>query len=289
MPETDWLDRNEYPFESRYFQVPAGRLHYIEEGQGEPIVMVHGNPSWSFMYRKAIQDLRPNYRCIAFDHLGFGLSDKPWDFDYKPASHSANFGRFLDHLELESFTLLVHDWGGPIGLGQAVERPDRIKRLIILNTWMWSIEDDPQAKRFSAMAGGPLGRLAIRYGDYFVRGLMPKTFPDRSKFEAVKSFYSSPCRSSRERKGMWTLPKEVIASSPWLASLWDRRESIADKPTLLVWALKDPVFRKAALQRWQGLLRNHRLEKLPGVGHYLAEEIGHQLSPLVEDFMQEPV
>jgi haloalkane dehalogenase len=286
MPEPSWLDREEYPFTSRFLEVPAGRLHYVDEGEGEPIVMVHGNPSWSFMYRKEIQDLRKNFRCIALDHLGFGLSEKPWDFDYKPASHSANLGRLLDHLKLDSFTLQVHDWGGPIGLGQAVENPERVQRLVILNTWMWPMDHVPQARRFSSMMGGPLGRFWTRYGDAFVRVMMPMTFPDKSKFRAVKKYYTSVCNSSKERKGMWTFPKEIIASSDWLGSLWDRREAIADKPALLVWALKDPVFRKEALERWQGLLRNHQVEKLPGVGHYVAEELGHELSPLVERFLK---
>ena len=116
MSEADWIDRDEYPFESHYIQVPAGRMHYVDEGSGQPVVMVHGNPTWSFLYRKVIKRLQPEYRCIAMDHLGFGLSDKPKDWSYLPAEHSTNLATLIEGLGLKNITLVVQDWGGPIGL-----------------------------------------------------------------------------------------------------------------------------------------------------------------------------
>src|SRR5262249_20412588 len=133
MHNTDWIDRTEYPFTSRYLDLDAGRMHYVDEGEGHPIVMVHGTPDWSFLYRHLIKPLSVGYRCIAPDHLGFGLSDKPIGWGYRPADHARNLRALIDHLGLERYTLVVHDFGGPIGLACAIERPEQVERLVISN------------------------------------------------------------------------------------------------------------------------------------------------------------
>jgi haloalkane dehalogenase len=115
MSDTSWIDRNEYPFASHYFETPAGKLHYVDEGKGQPVVMLHGNPTWSFLYRNLIKQLSPHYRCIAPDHIGFGLSDKPVDWSYLPEEHAKNLAALIEHLGLKDITLVVGDWGGPIG------------------------------------------------------------------------------------------------------------------------------------------------------------------------------
>lgn len=123
MTNTDWIDRNEYPFASHYFQTSAGKLHYVDEGEGPPIVMLHGNPTWSFLYRNLIKQLSSRYRCIAPDYLGFGLSDKPFDWNYRPEEHAKNLAALIEHLGLKEVTLVVNDWGGPIGMHYAVTHP----------------------------------------------------------------------------------------------------------------------------------------------------------------------
>ena len=118
-----WIDRAEYPFRSHHFPTPSGDMHYVDEGSGEVIVFVHGNPSWSFLYRHLIKALSRDHRCIALDNLGFGLSDKPANADYSPRSHSENLTRLIDTLGLKDITLVLHDWGGAIGMGYALEHP----------------------------------------------------------------------------------------------------------------------------------------------------------------------
>ncbi|MDZ7761509.1 MAG: alpha/beta fold hydrolase [Desulfovermiculus sp.] len=113
MSEIHWIDRKKYPFESRYFAVSAGRMHYVDEGAGSPIVMVHGNPTWSFLYRNLIKRLRPQYRCVAADHIGFGLSDNPEDWSYRPEDHAQNLSALIDGLGLSDITFVLQDWGGP--------------------------------------------------------------------------------------------------------------------------------------------------------------------------------
>ena len=158
-----WLDRTEYPFRPHHFNTPAGQMHYVDEGKGEVILFVHGNPSWSFLYRHLIKALSPNYRCVAPDNVGFGLSDKPADADYTPRFHSENLTRFIETLGLKDITLVLHDWGGAIGMGYALDHPENIKRLIVFNNSFWSLRGVKGAERFSNIVGSRFGRFVVRW------------------------------------------------------------------------------------------------------------------------------
>ena len=152
-----WLDENEFPFKSHYFSTPHGEMHYVDEGAGDPIVFVPGNPSWSFEARNVIKVLSGQFRCIAVDHIGFGLSDKPQDFSHTPKDHAANLEALLDSLKLERITFVVGDWGGPIGLSYAIKYPEKTKSAVITNTFLWSVKNDWYYQMFSAFMGGALG------------------------------------------------------------------------------------------------------------------------------------
>ena len=280
-----WLDRQAYPFELHRFVHPDGALAFVDEGPRDApvLVFVHGNPSWSFMYRRQVLDLRDRYRCVAVDHLGFGLSEKPPGASYHPGDHARRLGAVLDALGLDEVHLVLHDWGGPIGMGWALDHPGRVRSLLILNTWMWSLGKDPQARRFSRTLTSWPAQVAIRRLDAFVRYLMPRTFPDRQQFKAVQDQYTGPFEKAADRAGVADFPRQLLAADEFLGSLWQRRDQIAGKPTRFVWALRDPVFRKAALERWLGLFPDAPVEKVPGVGHYVAEEMGSRLSPFIAD------
>ncbi len=144
--ENHWLDKSEYPFSSNYADINGQKMHYIDEGKGETILFVHGTPSWSFDYRNVIKKLKENHRCIAVDHIGFGLSDKPEYYDYSTQNHSKTLEKFVFKKQLEDITLVVHDFGGAIGLNFAIKYPERVKRLVILNSWLWSSKTDPEPK-----------------------------------------------------------------------------------------------------------------------------------------------
>ncbi|MCX6433513.1 MAG: alpha/beta fold hydrolase, partial [Actinobacteria bacterium] len=171
-PTPSWLDLDEYPFTPRWFATPAGAMHYIDEGTGTPIVFVHGNPTWSFQFRNVFKELDGSRRCIAADHLGFGLSDKPRDFSYLPIDHARNFACFMESLDLRNVTLVVGDWGGPIGLSWALDNPDRVTSLVITNTWMWSVRSDWYYQAFSGIVGGPIGRQLIRRRNFFASSVV---------------------------------------------------------------------------------------------------------------------
>ncbi|MFN8464036.1 MAG: alpha/beta fold hydrolase [Caldilineaceae bacterium] len=283
-----WLDRREYPFASHYLAVAAGRMHYVDEGHGSPVVMVHGNPTWSFLYRDLIKRLRPRYRCIAPDQLGFGLSDKPWGWNYLPQLHAANLEALLEDLELRDITLVVQDWGGPIGLAYAVAHPEKIARLVILNTWAWPVNRDPYYLAFSGIVGGPLGRCLIRRFNFFARGIMPMAFGDKRKLTpAAHAQYLYPLADPRDRTGCLVFPKQIVGASPWLHAIWSNIGRLRDKPVQIVWGRQDIAFRAQELRRWEATFPGARALHLDGVGHYVQEEAPAELGVAVAAFLAE--
>ncbi len=136
--DPSWIDREHYPFAPHYVDLPDGRMHYVDEGHGPVIVMVHGTPTWSFMYRHLIAGLAPHFRCIVPDHIGFGLSERPLPYTLTTADHARNLHLLIEQLGLRDVTLMVHDFGGPIGLGYAIDHPENVRAQIITNTWLWS-------------------------------------------------------------------------------------------------------------------------------------------------------
>lgn len=286
MNDTDWIDRNEYPFASHHFQTEAGKLHYVDEGKGQPIVMLHGNPTWSFLYRNLIKQLSPNYRCIAPDHLGFGLSDKPTDWSYLPEDHAKNLAALIDHLSLKNVTLVVQDWGGPIGIDYALKHPENVACLIVMNTWAWPVNHDFHYVSFSAFMGGPIGRMLIRKRNFFANTFMRAAFGDKSKLSAeAHQHYLRALPTAEDRKGCYVFPKQIVASTPWLKQLWSKIAALQDKPTLFVWGMKDVAFREKELQRWQSALPNSRTVRLPAVGHFVQEEAPEELGQAVSAFL----
>jgi haloalkane dehalogenase len=288
-PRPAWVDGAEYPFEDRYFDLPEGRMHYVDEGTGAPIVMVHGNPMWSFEFRNMIKALRGSYRCIAPDHLGFGLSEKPFSYSYLPAAHAANLERLLESLDLHDATLVVQDWGGPIGLAYALDHPERIRSLVISNTWMWSVRFVLRFRLFSAVMGAPIGRYRIRTSNYFVRSVMPGALGDpKALTPAIHAQYLDALPNPEDRKGSWVFPGQIIGSSEWLASLWARRDRVANKRVLLAWGANDIGFGKKELERWIGLFPQATVARFPKAGHYLPEEDPQGLVAAMRPILGEP-
>lgn len=269
----DWLDRAEYPFKSHFFNTTAGRMHYVDEGNGDPVVMVHGNPGWSFEFRHIISSISDQYRCIAVDHIGFGLSDKPADWNYLPKNHARNFEELIDYLGLKNITLIVSDWGGPIALSYAIKHPEKIKKLIILNTWMWSVRDDPYYQKFSNMMGGSFGKFMISNFNIFAKVVVRQVFGDKSKLtKRIQEHYYKHLSTPSERKGSYVFPRQIIESSAWLDELWYKKQDISNLPTVFIWGMKDIAFREKELSKWLSNWHSARVFKLTDVGHYPQEE-----------------
>jgi haloalkane dehalogenase len=267
-----WLDRSMYPFEPHWFDAPSGRMHYLDEGEGPPVVLLHGNPTWSFLFRNVIP-LLGGRRAIAPDLLGFGLSDKPRGYSYLPRDQAQSLGALLDSLDLRGATLVVGDWGGPLGLSWALDNPDRVAGLVITNTWMWSVRDDWYYQGFSRFMGGPVGRRLILRRNFFAGSFLARVYGDRSKLTPeIHQHYTAPLATPADRMGSAVFPREIVGSSDWLDELWARRDRLRGRPAALVWGMKDLAFRDKELRRWEALLPDARSTRLGGCGHYVAEE-----------------
>jgi len=282
-----WLDTRAFNFTAHWLDTPGGRMHYIDEGEGPAVVLVHGTPTWSFLYRDLIADLTANgYRCIAMDHIGYGLSDKPTDWVYTPQAHSENVTRLLDHLDIEDATLVVHDVGGPIGLGAAITDPDRFDRLVIFNTWMWSLDDNPKVQRLSKVIAGPMGQYLYLKRNYSPRKLIPLVFEDKSRLEdAAHEHYIRPFSAPDSRTGPWRTGTELAGSADYYDRLWQQREALADKAALFIWGMDDPTFQPEDLERWQTVFPDASVLSLAGVGHFPQEEAPAQVRNAVRDFL----
>lgn len=286
MKHTDWLSKEEYPFQSHFLPLPMGRLHYVDEGAGEPVVLVHGNPAWSFLYRHLIKQLAPHYRCVAPDHIGFGLSDKPRDWTYLPDQHAHNLAALIESLGLKDITLVVQDWGGPLGLAYAINHPANVKRLIIMNTWLWPVNEDWYYRAFSAFTGGFIGRYLIRQHNFFVNGIMPQAYGNRARFTSdIQAHYQQPLAVPAERKGCWVFPGQIIGSTPWLADLWARRAQLKPMSKLIVWGMKDIAFREHELKVWESAFPEAHVIRLENVGHFVPEEAVSELGEAARTFL----
>ena len=282
-----WLDREAYPFASREVHLATGRMHYIDEGRGEPLLFVHGTPTWSFEFRHLIAALRDRYRCIAPDHLGFGLSERPQEFPYTPEAHAANLAAFVDRLNLDRFTLIVHDFGGPIALPIAMRDRTPVAKLVILNSWCWPFAESKDAIRKARIAGGGVGRWLYKYANASLRLIMPAAYGDRRKLTpAIHRQYLSVFEDRASRVlVLHALAKALLDSHEFYASLWRDAERLRRFPSLLVWGLKDNAFPPYHLERWRRLLPAARVAALENAGHWPHEEDPRRVIGELEAFL----
>jgi len=244
------LPRGAYPFASHYVAVDGARLHYADEGEGPPVLMLHGNPTWSVLYRGLIEGLRPQYRCIAPDLAGFGLSVPPPGFSFRPEDHAKLVASLLDHLNLSGATLVAHDWGGPVGLGAAMMTEGRIARLCLGNTWAWPVNGDFHFEWFSKLMGGPIGRFGSERYASFVNLMMPSAMRRRKLSTQELDLYRAPFRELQPRRGMHVFPWEITASRDYLGRLKDF-VAVFRGPAVFVWPENDIAFRDKELARWR--------------------------------------
>ncbi|MGE5224799.1 MAG: alpha/beta fold hydrolase [Omnitrophica WOR_2 bacterium] len=285
---TSWIDVREYPFQPHYLQLGAGRMHYVDEGQGEPVLMVHGTPTWSFLYRHLINGLIPDYRVIAPDHIGFGLSDKPKAWSYLPREHARNLAALIEALSLKDITLVVHDFGGPIGLSYAIEHPENIRRIVIMNTFCWSLRGDPAFERPNQIFNNAFGRFAYTRLNFSPVFMIRAAWGDKRKLTRdIHRHYTQALPTPSDRQGTWVFLQELIGSSDWYESIWNHRENIRNKPALIVWGMKDIAFKEKELKRWEELFPQAQVIRFSEAGHFLQEEEGPQIASLIRSFIKD--
>ncbi|TVR64002.1 MAG: alpha/beta fold hydrolase [Gemmatimonadales bacterium] len=287
IPDPHWLDRSQFPFQPRWWNTRNGTMHYVDEGEGDPVVFVHGVPGWSFHFRHLIRHLSAGHRCVAPDHLGFGLSDKPRDWDYPPEVLAGNVWGLIDELELEDVVLVVHDWGGPLGLSYALERPDNVVGVVVFNSWMWSAKGDFRTRATTRLLASGLYRaLDSRFA------LTARVFPPlaaghgRALSPASRTHFHGPFRNPVDRVGLLSLVRSTHTADSWVGGLWDRRHVIQDLPALVVWGMADPAFPSRYLTHWEELFPAAHLERMGGAGHYPFEEHPARTGDLVAQFLR---
>ena len=284
----EWVSDAMYPFESRYFEAPGGhRMHYVDEGYGAPIVFVHGNPSWSFEFRHLVGGLRDEFRCIAPDHVGFGLSSRSQRReDHHPGAHAERFAALLEQLDVRDATLFLTDWGGPIGLDFARRHPDRVARLVIANTWCWPVADDRHFRMFSLMMRSPVGQFLIKRFNFFVTQVMPRAVGDKAVLTPEVMAHYRNAQPRGWRAACAAFPGYIVGASDWLASIWADREAFAGKPALALWGLRDIAFRREELEVWRSSLADIEAHEFDDIGHFAAEEAPDRILPLLREFMR---
>lgn len=283
--EPSWLDTQQYPFENRYIQLDAGKMHYVDEGEGETLLFVHGTPTWSFLYRKYIQALSKNYRCIAIDHIGFGLSEKPADFDGTPQSHSQTLNAFIEKLDLTNVTLVVHDFGGPIGLSSAIQNHHRIKQIVLFNTWLWGTKNNPQAKKVNKLINSAIGKFMYLWLNVSPKLLIKQGISDKKNLtKAIHAQYIKPFPNKTSRISLWNIGKALVGSSDWYQQQWQNLDVLADKPWLILWGKKDAFITTEYLQKWKQRLPKAVVKERES-GHFLQEENPTETIVEIKKFM----
>ncbi|MDX5436939.1 MAG: alpha/beta fold hydrolase [Pontibacter sp.] len=286
MDTPKWLDTLLYPFRHHTWQSGHGLLHYVDEGEGDPILFVHGTPTWSFLWRRQLRALSRQFRCIAPDHLGFGLSEKPAGFSYTPEGHADNLERLIEHLQLKNITLVVHDFGGPIGLRYAIRHPDNVKRLVILNSWMWSLEGEKTMMKVSRFMAGPIGKFLYLQLGFSARVLLPLGYHARKHLtQDIRQHYLKPLAQPKSRSGTWMFAKALHQASTYYAQdLWEKREQLKDIPKLILWGEKDKLLPLHFLDKWKQAFPEAKVVKFDA-GHFLQEEKGGEITDQIRSFL----
>jgi haloalkane dehalogenase len=286
-----------YPFESRLHPIGKYSCHYLDEGEGEPVVMLHGNPTWSFFYRDLIKGLRGGYRCLAPDHLGCGFSEKPQEYQYNLENHILNLESWLNGVLPPlswaggRINLIVHDWGGPIGFGFAIRNPERILRLIVLNTSIFTEGSMPWNIRLCRMQY--LGSFIVRGLNLFAGEATVRTTV-RPLAIKIRSGYLMPYNSWKKRIGIHSflkdIPLEPDTSTHRLFRIIERMapEKLANKPMLIEWGAEDWCFSTAFLALWRRNFPHARVNQHKA-GHYLIEDAGKAILDNIRGFLKIPV
>ena len=283
---TNWLNTNEYPFKHNYFKVNDSTMHYVDEGEGEVLLFVHGTPSWSFEFRNVIKFLSKKYRCIAIDHIGFGLSEKPAKYDYTVQNHTASLLKLITHLQLNQFTMLVHDFGGIIGLAAAEQIPEKIKGLVILNTWCRSIQDEPEYKKMKMILGSPLMPLLYRYLNFSAKYILPAAFGERSRLTPeIHQHFLRPFSKASERNGTIAFAKSLLRDQDYYASVGKKLSILKDKPVLIIWGMKDEFITEKHLLWMQEQFPGSKVVRYDDAGHFVLEEKSVVAGPVIAEFM----
>ena len=280
-----WVDDELYPFDDDWIEAGGATVHYVEEGEGTPILMLHGNPTWSFLYRNVIRGLGGEFRSIAIDLPGFGLSTAPPGYGFRAGEHADVVAELIAQLDLHDYILFGQDWGGPIGLAAAGREPGRVAGLVLGNTWAWSMAKLPPAYVWAHSIGGIPGRYVVERLNSFVEvGMRLGTRRNRPSGR-VMDHYTKPFPTAASRKPTWVFAREVTGASDFLEhEAAPALRALRDRPALLPWGDKDPLFRSALRDRLAAQLDNPTVHPLRGAGHFIQEDAPEEIASAIQNW-----
>jgi haloalkane dehalogenase len=277
----------DFPFVPRYRDFEGLRLAHLDEGEGPPVLFLHGEPTWSFLWRKVIPPVRDaGYRCVAPDLAGFGRSDKPIDGDwYSYDRHTETIARLVEELDLQDATVVVHDWGGAIGLRVAVEDPERISRIVILDPAVFTGRQ-------------PMNESWLNFRDFVERtedlpiGLLIRGGCKRDPGEEVIAAYDAPFPNADSKAGARAFPR-ILPTSPEMPGA-EAGQRVLDalrsdkRPTLILWADSDPVLPLQTGERFAAALGTEIDHVIADASHFLQEDAGAEIGALIADWLGPP-
>ncbi|MEW5804156.1 MAG: alpha/beta fold hydrolase [bacterium] len=278
-----------YPFRSHSLRLGDYQYHYLDEGSGEPVVMLHGNPTWSFYYRHLVTGLSDGYRIIVPDHMGCGLSDKPQSYPYTLKQHIDNLEALMEVLNLNNITLALHDWGGAIGMGYAVRHPERIRRLIIFNTAAFLSSRMPWQIGLCRIP--VFGHVGIRCFNAFAGTAIYLACQHHERMTPkVRAGYLAPYRSYKNRIAHLRFVQDIPMrpgdqSYPLVEAIQQRLCEFRDRPMLILWGGRDFCFNHSFLETWQRFFPRAYVHVFEDAGHYVVEDAHERILPLVRKFL----
>lgn len=282
-----------YDFSSHFVEVGGLRIHYLDEGQGDIVVMLHGNPNWSFYYRNLVRALRDRYRCLVPDHIGCGLSDKPEDarYEYSLARRVTDLESLLEHCHATAnLTLIVHDWGGMIGMALATKYPDRFRRLVILNTGAFHLPASKPVPWQLKLARSSIGGLLVRGLNAFSRGAVRSCVTRRPMPPEVGAAYCAPYDSWANRIAVHRFVQDIPLKPgdrgfDLVSQVGDRLDLLKSLPALICWGDRDFVFDEHFLREWIRRFPDAQVHQYPDCGHYILEDASDEIIPLIRTFL----
>ncbi|MFE6923319.1 alpha/beta fold hydrolase [Nocardia sp. NPDC057663] len=279
-----WVDDDLFPFESRFVDIDGHTVHYVDEGSGPVLLLLHGNPTWSFLWRDVIRALREDFRCIALDYPGFGLSTPKPGYRYLPEEHAEVVTGFVDALGLDGVTLVGQDWGGLIGLAVVQRRPGVFDRLVLANTWAWPVNGVLHFEAFSRILGGLPGRFLVRRLNLLVNAFIPTGHRRRKPTAAEMTHYRRALGTPERRQASAVLPNRVRTSRDFFAEVEAGLADIAHLPALIVWGDADIAFRPQERLRLEAAFPEHKTVIVEGAGTYVESDAPEEFVAAFRDW-----
>ena len=277
------VDKELFSYQSHFLNLDNGtRIHYLDEGKGPILLLLHGNPTWSFLYRNIIEELKTDFRLIVPDYPGFGLSKAPQDYSFTAREHAEVISEFITKLGITDFSIMMQDWGGPIGFYIAEKHTKKVNGLIIGNTWTWPLERTGH-KVFSTLMGGWPGQFGAWCCNAIVHFFMTQGV-EKKLTENEMAMYLAPFENRSDRKATHVFPAQLWDSTPFLEQVYSEINSLNHLPALIVWGQKDFAFQEPERSRFEQLFPNHQTVLLENAGHFIQEDAPEEVSESIRQW-----